>query len=166
VPTSTISRIEEGEVDPTLTMLERVVAATGRQLTLETETIPQRRSLAALADACSPSRAGPKINWTRLRAFLDWVHAHPDDVELAIATPPPRSGLAQLDSLLAAIAEKLADDAGVDRPRWCAAVQPLPTPWSARGTPRMIQAARRRAPRQFKKRNIWLSEHDLWRDRG
>ncbi len=166
VPISTISRIEEGEVDPTLTMLERVVSATGRQLTLEIEAIPERRSLAALADAWDPSRAGPKINWTRLRAFLDSLHGYPDDVELAIATPPPRSGLAQLDSLLAAIAEKLADDAGVNRPRWCAAVRPLPTPWLARGTPRMIQQARRKAPRQFKQRNIWLSENDLWRDRG
>jgi transcriptional regulator with XRE-family HTH domain len=166
VPISTVSRIEEGEVDPTLTMLQRVVSAAGRQLHLELETIPARRSLAALADAWQPASAGPRINWTRLRAFLDWLHAHRDAVEEAIATPPPRSGNPQLDNLLAAIAEKLADDTNLTRPRWCSAIAPLSTPWRPPGTARMIESARRTAPASFKQRNIWLGTHDLWRDRA
>jgi hypothetical protein len=130
-----------------------------------TGAVPQE-SLAALTDAWSPSPAGATINWTRLRAFLDALHAHRDRLGTAIATPPVRSGNDQLDNLLSAIAEKLADDAHTTRPRWCAAVHPLPVPWEPPGTPRMKASARRSAPTQFKARNIWLAEHDLWRDRG
>ena len=146
-------------------MLQRMLSAAGRQMTLELEPIPKRRSLAALADAWSASPAGPKINWTRLRAFLDWLRSHPTEAEAAIATPPPRSGNLHLDALLAAIAEKIADDAGLTRPRWCAAIPALPSPWRPLGTPRMIEQARRNAPPQFRARNIWLGARDLWRER-
>jgi transcriptional regulator with XRE-family HTH domain len=164
VPISTVSRVEDGEVDPTITMLQRMLAAAGRQMSLELEPIPKRRALAALADAWSASPTDAKINWTRLRAFLDWLRAHPNEVEAAISTPPPRSGNKQLDALLAAIAEKVADDAGLTRPRWCAAIPALSSPWRPPGTPRMIEAARRNAPPQFKARNIWLAARDLWRN--
>jgi transcriptional regulator with XRE-family HTH domain len=165
VPVSTVSRIEDGEVDPTTTTLRRILAAAGRTLDLETSAV-SGGSLAALADAWSDSTAGAKVNWTRLRAFLDAQHAHPDRLGAAIATPPPRSGNEQLDNLLAAIAEKLADDSGARRPRWCTAIDALRTPWEPPGTPRMKTAARHAAPPQFKARNIWLAEHELWRDRG
>jgi len=164
VPVSTVSRIEDGEVDPTTTMLRRLLAAAGRTLEFATDTVPPG-SVAALSDAWTPSTAGPKIDWTRLRAFLDGLHAHPEDLDAAIATPPVRSGNAQLDNLLAAIAEKLADDAHTTRPRWCATIPPLTAPWEPPGTPRMKASARRSAPPQFKARNIWLAEHDLWRNR-
>jgi len=165
VPISTVSRVEDGEVDPTLTMLQRMLSAAGRQISLGLEPIPKHRSLAALADAWSPSAVGPKIDWTRLRAFLDRLHSHPSEVEGAIATPPPRSGTLLLDVLLAAIAEKIADDAGLSRPRWSAVIPALSSPWQPPGTPRMIEQARRNAPPQFKDRNIWLAARDLWRDR-
>ena len=164
VPISTVSRVEDGQVDPTITMLQRMIAAAGRQVSFALEPIPNRRSLAALADAWSPSPTGSKINWTRLRGFLDWLRSHPLEVDAAITTPPPRSGNLQLDSLLAAIAEKIADDAGISRPRWCAAIPTLSSPWRPPGTPRMIEQARRKAPPQFKQRNIWLAARDLWRD--
>lgn len=164
VPISTVSRVEDGEVDPTITMLQRMLSAAGRQMRLGLEPIPKQRSLAALADAWSESPAGPKINWTRLRAFLDWLQSHPHEIEAAISTPPPRSGNPQLDALLAAIAEKVGDDAGLTRPRWCAAIPALSSPWRPPGTRRMIEAARRNAPSQFKARNIWLGARDLWRD--
>jgi transcriptional regulator with XRE-family HTH domain len=165
VPVSTVSRVEDGDVDPTTTMLRRLLAAAGRTLDFATGAVP-RESVAALTDAWSNSPAGAKINWTRLRAFLDALHSHPEHVGAAIATPPVRSGNDQLDNLLAAIAEKLADDTHTTRPRWCAAVHPLPVPWEPPGTLRMKATARRSAPTQFKARNIWLAEHDLWRDRG
>lgn len=165
VPVSTVSRVEDGEVDPTTTMLRRLLAAAGRSVSWQVRPV-SRQSLAALADAWSDSPAGRKIDWTRLRAFLDAVHAHPGNVVAVIATPPPRSGNEQLDNLLAAIAEKLADDNHAPRPRWCAAVPRLDTPWEPPGTPRMRAAAREAAPPQFTARNIWIAETDLWRSRG
>jgi transcriptional regulator with XRE-family HTH domain len=164
VPVSTVSRIEEGNVDPTITMLRRLLAASDRTLEFATNDIPQE-SLAGLTDAWSETPAGTKINWTRLRAFLDVLHAYPERLGTAIATPPARSGIEHLDNLLAGIAEKLADDADTTRPRWCAAIKAPEAAWEPPGTTRMKAIARDSAPPQFKARNIWFAEHDLWRER-
>lgn len=162
VPTSTISRIEAGEMDPTYTMLARVLGAAGRQLRSTADALPDAPSLARLVDAWRPGGRGTRFDWTRLRGFVDWLHEHPELVEEAIATPPARSEPV-LDGLLAGIAEKLADDCGVQRPRWTAAVPPLPHPWKPPGTPRMVAQAERTTPQQLKRRNIVLAERDLWR---
>jgi transcriptional regulator with XRE-family HTH domain len=162
VPTSTVSRIEHGEMDPTYTMLARVLGAAGRQLQATAAELPESPSLARLADAWQPTNRGTTFDWTRLRGFVDWLRQHPDRLEEAIATPPARSDT-PLDGLLAGIAEKLADDRGVDRPRWTTAVPPLREAWVAPGTPRMVARAERATPPQLKQRNIVLAEHDLWR---
>ena len=162
VPTSTISRIEDGEMDPTYTMLARVLGAAGRELRATADELGDTPSLARLTDAWQPTRRGTTFDWTRLRGFVDWLRQHPELVEEAIATPPARSEPA-LDGLLAGMAEKLADDKGVDRPRWTTAVPPLPSPWMPPGTPRMVAQAKRTTPKQLKLRNIVLAERDLWR---
>ena len=163
VPTSTVSRVEDGGVDPTTTTLRRLLSAAGQTLELEASTIP-RGSLAALFDAIDSEASGTTIDWTRIRGFLDAVHAHPAQITEAITTPPSRSGNDLFDNLLAAIAETLAANAGIPRPRWCATVNALDTPWEAPGTPRMRELAHRTAPPQFKARNIWLARRDLWRE--
>jgi transcriptional regulator with XRE-family HTH domain len=162
VPTSTISRIEAGEIDPTYTMLARVLGAAGRELRSTADELPDGPSIARLADAWRPTGRGTTFDWTRLRGFVDWLRQNPELVEEAIATPPARSEPV-LDRLLAGMAEKLADDRGVERPRWAAAVPPLPQPWKPPGTPRMVAQAERTTPHQLKRRNIVLAERDLWR---
>lgn len=66
-----------------------------------------------------------------------------------------------LDALLAGIAEELADDAGLERPRWTASVPPLQEPWFP--PPRMIAAARAATPPQLAARRIYIAACDLWR---
>jgi transcriptional regulator with XRE-family HTH domain len=166
VPTSTVSRIEDGSSDPTLTMLSRLIAAAGRHLSVSVE--PQAKlaisAIETLTDAYTPAAKGGKVNWTRLRGFLDQVAAHRELTAAAIETPPARSGDAAFDALLAGIAEKLADDAGIPRPRWTRSVPPAPTPWETTGTPARVRQARAHAPAQLAARNIWLAARDLWRD--
>src|SRR5688572_23787877 len=53
VPTSTVSRIEEGVTDPTVGMLDRLLAAAGRSLVVDAADPPQT-SLARLVDAWHP----------------------------------------------------------------------------------------------------------------
>jgi transcriptional regulator with XRE-family HTH domain len=162
VPRSTVTRTEDGLVDPTFGMLQRILGAAQADLDATSRPLPAR-SLARLVEARSDTPWGEAIDWTALRAALDELTMHPDEVESAIATPPARSGNARLDALLAGIAEKLADDAGLPRPSWCRAVPALAEPWQAPGTPRMVARAAASAPDQFRHRNILLSESELWR---
>ncbi len=149
VPASTIRRIETGEVDPTLTMLQRIAGAAGRHIRIDDAPI----------ERTTPSLA--------MRALLDLLHRRPKLIEPAIATPPARTDDRRFDSLLAAIAEKLADDdPGVERPRWTASVPRLDEPWEASGTRMMRQRSRAATPPQFATRNIWLAANNLWRDRA
>jgi transcriptional regulator with XRE-family HTH domain len=165
VTASSISRIEDGQMDPTYTMLVRVLGAAGQELQATCFDLGDTPSLARLVDAWRPGPTRPTFDWTRLRGFLDWVRLHPEHIEAAIATPPARTGT-PLDVLLAGMAEKLADDAGVARPRWAAAVPVLSEPWEPPGTPRMMAAATQATPEQLRRRNLFIAEADLWRDLG
>lgn len=166
VPTSTVSRIEAGSTDPTITMLSRLIAAAGRQLSITIDGAAHSRGLSidSLTEAYSPDQTVRNVNWARLRGFLDHLLAHPELTAAAIESPPRRTGDAAFDTLLAGIAEKLADDAGIPRPRWTRSVPPAPVPWEAPGTPARVQRARTQAPAQLAARNIWLAAHDLWRN--
>lgn len=71
-----------------------------------------------------------------------------------------------MDALLAGIADKLADDAGLPRPAWTKRTPQLDSEWSARGTPAMLAARRAATPPQLKERGLVLDEASLWRDRA
>jgi hypothetical protein len=71
-----------------------------------------------------------------------------------------------MDCLLAAIAEKLADDNEIARPNWCEAVPALEKVWRSPGSPAMHKRNDQRVPPQFRARKIFLSEVGLWRPRG
>jgi transcriptional regulator with XRE-family HTH domain len=160
VATSTIARIEAGKVDPTVGMLARLLSAAGRQLELGTHRTPGPE-IADLADAWS---RGDRPDWTRLRAFLDQLARHPEQKGPAMLRRPAPSGSAVLDTLLAGVAEKISDDAGLPRPTWARAVPPLPEPWATPGTPRMREAIAAATPRQLARRGLCIDERSLWRE--
>jgi transcriptional regulator with XRE-family HTH domain len=166
VPTSTVSRIEAGSSDPTLTMLSRLIAAAGHHLSVTLDKAAPSHELAieSLTEAYSPGVKVRKVNWARVRGFLDQLAERPEFTADAIASPPHRTGDPAFDTLLAGIAEKLADDAGVPRPRWTRSVPPSPTPWETPGTPARVQRARAAAPTQLAARNVWIAAQDLWRN--
>lgn len=162
VPTSTVSRIEHGQSDPTLTMLARLVDAAGRDLIVEARPREDSLSLAELATAFSDKDGQPKIDWTRLRGFVDRVQLHPEGLPKAIADPPA-STLPLLNVILAALAEQLADEHGIERPRWTRAFGPLDEPWSPPATPRMRASFEESTPEAFRRRNVVLSRSALFR---
>lgn len=162
---TTVSRIESGEVDPTLGTLMKIVAAAGCDLHVATEPALQRPiRLADLADAVTHTTSGDRPDWTRLRSFLDHLALNPDQVGAAI-TQRPRPASRLMDALLAGIAEKLADDNGLARPGWARTAPKMKPPWSAPGTARMQDQQRRRAPQQLLERGLNIDEQSLWRDR-
>lgn len=165
--TTTVTRIEAGTMDPTVGMLTRLLAASGRRLELSMleSQGANASSLADLADAWTTTATGDRPDWTRLRAFLDSLALHPHRARAAITRTPPPSGSPMLDALLAAMADKLADDHGRRRPAWTkASGRVLPSPWETPGTPRMRQAAREQTPPQLLAHGIIASQDSLWRD--
>jgi transcriptional regulator with XRE-family HTH domain len=162
VPTSTVSRIEDEQSDPTLSMLERLLSAAGRHLVIEALPREDQPTIAALATAVERSVGRLKIDWTRLRGFADWAAQHPDALAEAIADPPARTGT-PLDAILAALAEEFADEHGIERPRWTRAVGALREQWAPPATPRMRAAAEMSTPEPFRRRNLILARSALFR---
>jgi transcriptional regulator with XRE-family HTH domain len=158
VPTSTVSRIESDAMDPTVSMLARVMAAAGCRLELSSQTIAPAPRLTDL----SGTRSHDVPDWAGLRAMVEWAVQHPDRVTEMIADRPDHGSSPMRSALLASVADKLADDQGLRRPPWAASVPPVDRPWTPPGTPTMIAKARRNTPAQLRARNIFLAEHDLW----
>ena len=162
VPTSTISRIEEGQSDPTLSVLKQLLAAAGCRLVIEACTGGDQPTIAQLATAIDPNAGRLKIDWTRLRGFAEWAARHGDDLVTAMTDPPARTGT-PLDAILAAFAEQLADEHNLDRPRWTRTVGALPEQWSPPSTPRVLAAAEASKPEPFRRRNLILARSSLFR---
>jgi hypothetical protein len=147
-------------MDPTVTMLARIASAAGQRLVVEVVDPGKAPSLADVAERTSDIDT---IDWTHLRGIVDWLRLHPDHIDEAIADAPPRTGDPTADNLLAAVAEKIADDTGRPRPRWTRAVPALTAPWSPPGTRRMKKTEALAAPPQFSDRGLLLSTQNLWR---
>ena len=163
---TTIRRVEAGEMDPTVGMLRRILAAAGEDLVMTTTPASVTRvSLAALADRYIEGPAGERPDWTALRAFLDYLALHPDETASAVAAQP-HSESRLMRALLAGIAEKIADDNGLPRPGWTWTVPKMTPDWELPGTPRMRAQRRAHAPRQLLDRGVVIDEASLWRDRA
>jgi transcriptional regulator with XRE-family HTH domain len=158
VTPSTVTRIEQGKMDPTTTMLDRLLAAAGERLELSSH-----RSQAPWL--CERAGNWPDIDWTWIRGVVDWTQLHPETIPEAISIPPHPDASPETKNLLAAIAEKIADDASLPRPRWTLATPRTRKPLKPFGTPRMVERGRLNAPEQFLKRNIWLHEQEFFRPR-
>lgn len=163
VPISTVSRIEDGLSDPTLGMLARLVDATGSDLVVAARPRADRLSLAELATAWSDESGRVRIDWTRLRAFVDRVQQDPQALPDAIADPPAPT-LPLLNTILAALAEQLADEYDIEPPKWTRAHGPLDQTWAPPSTPRMRAMFEESTPEAFRRHNLVLSRSALFRE--
>jgi transcriptional regulator with XRE-family HTH domain len=159
---STITRIQSGAMDPTVETLSRILAAAGYQVRIEAMRGRPRIGLGDVADAWTRDRGGLRLDWTRWRAFLDRLALHPELVPEAIFVPPPPSGELVVDALLAAVAEKLADDARLPRPSWTEAGPVLEEPFHPPTARRILGDV----PPQLAARGLMIDSASLWRDRG
>ncbi len=155
----TISRIENGHEDPRWDTLTKIAAALGKTLApmFEAQAMMRLADIGAKGDTGEP-------DWTRLRSFADQIALHPEWTAAAIADAPS-SGSSVMTNLLAAVAEKLADDAGIQRPGWTKKVAALESPWEAPATPRRRAMNAENTPAQFAARRITLTQRAIWRDR-
>lgn len=160
VPASTVSRIENERVDPSVGTLRKILRAAGQDLGM-------RELLPDLAELSSAWVGDPRVghpDWTRIRAWLDAAVLAPlEDVVAAVRRAPIPSGHLVLDNVLAGVAEKIADDAGRAHEPWTVGVAPLAREWSAPATPRMLAAWRSQTPRQLTRRDVTVDAETLWR---
>lgn len=161
VSASTISRIEAGTMDPTVGMLGRLLISAGARMDLTVRPVVH---IAALSDAWHSSSRGDVINWTRLRAFTDYLAHNPLEGRSALRVMPEPSGSPLLDNLLAGIAETESDRLGIASPEWPARVPALIEPWVSPGTPRMQASARKTTPAALAARGLTVSASSIWRE--
>lgn len=163
----TISRIEQDHEEPRWATMTKIAAVFGKTFEPSfTPALTPTPTLASLADRWTRDVHGdPLPDWTRWRALADQLLLRPELTGAAILPTPNPSGSSFVDNLLAATAEKLADDIGIRRPGWTMRYQPLREPWRPPGTPRMQTEAAARTPAQFAARNITLPADAIWRPR-
>lgn len=162
VATSTVTRIESGDVDPTFTMLAKLLDAAGERLMVESQPAAGAVELARLRDAWRRTNEGDLPDWTRLRGLLASLQERPELLPAAIHRPPAKSGSEVLDALLAGIADKLADDHELPRPTWTK-TRRLKKAWSPPGTPRQKAHRERHTPPQLREHNVLVDAETLWR---
>lgn len=160
---STITRIQAGVVDPTVHTLARVLAAAGYELRLsaaraDAQGAPQ---LTDLVGAWTHRHGEVRLDWPCWRGLLDSLALHPELVPEAIYPSPPPSGDRVVDTLLAAVAEKLADDFALPRPTWTRTVPPLDVPYHP---PVIRPDAQHKVPPQLNARGLLIDTPSLWRD--
>lgn len=160
---STITRAQSGTVDPSVGTLERILDAAGFDLSIiaRRKTDPHRPSLAGLVDAWTTHRGQTELHWPNWRALLDDLTLHPELVPEAIYLPPWPAGEPVIDALLAAIAEKLADDAGLPHPSW---TEHAPVLAEAYDPPVARNVRDRVIPPQLAARSLMIDTESLWRD--
>lgn len=160
---STITRIQGGAVDPTMGTVEQILSAAGFELELRVVPRGSRRlqGLGDLSDAWTERGGRLRIEWTRWRAFLDHLALHPEAAPEAIYVPPGPSGSRIIDALLAGVADKVADDAGLPRPSWTASAPVLDEPYR----PPVRSGAPLEVPTQLAARGLMIDIESLWRDR-
>lgn len=158
VAASTITRIQAGAVDPSIGTLDRLVETAGFRLRLTAIGGVDRR-VADLVDAWSYRRNRLRLDWPRWRTFLDHLEEI-SDVEAAISVAPQPSGIDVVDNLIAAIAERVADENGSDRPHWTTTIAVLDEPYLP---PIARPGLDRPVPVQLAERGLTIDTDSLWR---
>jgi transcriptional regulator with XRE-family HTH domain len=160
---STITRVQSGAVDPTVETLRRILDAAGFELRISAvrKGTMSRPSLASLTDAWTKRNDRLRPDWIRWRALIDELALHPQLVPEAIYPAPWPSGEPVVDALLAAVAEKLADDAGLPRPAWAEHTPQLDQPYEP---PVARRVTGRHVPPQLAARALMIDTGSLWRD--
>jgi transcriptional regulator with XRE-family HTH domain len=166
VAASTVARIEQGTLDPSFSILGRLLDCTGYRLQPKRTTHGPSTPPTRLADLARAWRGEPisgQPDWTAMRAYLDVLLQHPEHIAAAIRDAPRYPSSRVQRALLAALAERLAASVGLPTPAWARQTRALPEEWTAPGTPRMIQAWRAATLPELRARNVTIDEFSLFR---
>lgn len=164
VATSTIHRIEKGEMQPTVDTLERIAEAAGTRVHLDTR-VDYAASLVGLARSAQDAiRADRPDDVVRMAAEFRTRFFDQDPVtqRRMIAAEPPPTGDARWDAFLGGLAEWLAVQVGLDTPSWTSkAARFLDRGWwtsSIKGLEAWVYAG---TPVSFQTRGVYVHRESL-----
>lgn len=158
---SAIAAYESGAREPSWSVLQRIVGASGHLVELKLRRDPSLFRLVDLAGRVATTTEEP----LRLRLVFEFLRAAAEDghpVRLLVAAEPARTGDVRFDALLAAIAEDLCVHAGLRPPSWVLDEgRILQGMWWVSDLPSARAQALVHTPASYRRRGIMLARHDL-----
>lgn len=158
---SAIAAYESGAREPSWSVLQRIVGASGHVVGLELRRDPSLFGLVDLAGRISTTSEES----VRLRLVFEFLRAASDDghpARLLVSAEPARTGDARFDALLAALAEDLCVHAGIRPPNWVFDEERfLQRMWWVSDLPSARAEALVHTPASYRRRGIMLARHDL-----
>ncbi|NQW59224.1 helix-turn-helix transcriptional regulator [bacterium] len=160
---SAIATYEAGNREPSLPVLQRLLAATGHQLSLSVspDTSVYRIADLALDIAQSPANDDKK----KLRYVFEFMRGAQEDtapVNVLVSAEPKSTGDMRFDALLAGIAEDLCVLGGEVPPQWVNSdVRTLKSTWWVSSLAAGRAQALVHCPAALRRRGVMIDRHDL-----
>lgn len=158
---SAIAAYETGAREPSWSVLERIVRASGHLVRFDLRPDPAVFRIADLAAELADTADAA----ARLRLVFEFLRGAAEDdhpVRLLVAAEPAPTGDSRLDALLAAMAEDLCVHAGVRPPGWVHDDSRfLDGMWWVSDLPSAKAAALVHTPASYRRRGIMIDRRDL-----
>ena len=160
---SAIATYEAGKREPTLPVLQRLLAATGHQFSLAVlpDSAGYRIADLALDIAQSPANDDKK----KLRYVFEFMRGAQEDaapVNVLISAEPKLTGDIRFDALLAGIAEDLCVLGGEVPPQWVnSEARTLKNAWWVSSLASGRAQALLHSPAALRRRGVMIDRHDL-----
>ena len=158
---SAIAAYEAGDREPTVPVLQRMLAATGHNLMIAFEA---DRNIYRVADLARDIRkTSIKNHERRLRLVFEFLReVDAKELTLRVAVEPESTGDQRFDAMLAALSEDLCVSNGVSPPSWVFADQRfLDSAWRESNLKSARTRALVNAPASYRRRGVMIDRHDL-----
>jgi len=162
VPQPSISRIEAGERNPSVRLIDQLLAPARHHVTAIPTRTPTVAEAAATLRRLVVDRAEPYVFRALIQVTNDLAAAEPAlRVALAV-TPPAPTGHRGVDAFLAATVDYLLSGQGLPCPGWVHDPQRTVEPdWLASGLDHLADITREGTPDAFRQRGVLIDESDL-----
>ena len=158
---SAIAAYEAGDREPTVPVLQRMLAATGHNLMIAFEA---DRNIYRVADLARDIRkTSIKNRERRLRLVFEFLReVDAKELTLRVAVEPESTGDQRFDAMLAALSEDLCVSNGVSPPSWVFADQRfLDSAWWVSNLKSARTRALVNAPASYRRRGVMIDRNDL-----
>ena len=158
---SAIAAYEAGDREPTVPVLQRMLAATGHNLMIAFEA---DRNIYRVADLARDIRkTSIKNRERRLRLVFEFLReVDAKELTLRVAVEPESTGDQRFDAMLAALSEDLCVSNGVSPPSWVFADQRfLDSAWWVSNLKSARTRALVNAPASYRRRGVMIDRLDL-----